>query len=236
MHRSTVRPARRPAGRFLASPDLSWARRTVVLLTILGTGRGGVQQRWRRLRRRRAERDREHRQHLEPAELHRRPDHDPGQEDRRAARDAARSPTRTTSTATRARKSMSPNVQGALTARLRAEPPGQHGLGDRPRHDAGHRHVPRRHQPAAHRAVVGPQDALVDRQRRGPHRRLAHRHRPATPASPGSGSWSTTRTTCTSRPTARRRSWSPRRASDSTSTTRTRGSSRARSTCPTARA
>ncbi len=65
----------------------------------------------------------------------------------------------------------------------------------------------RRPEPPARRPVVRPQDPLGHQQRRR-HRPTAASHRSTRPpASPGSRSRSTTRTTCTSRPTASRPSY-----------------------------
>ena len=66
----------------------------------------------------------------------------------------------------------------ALPADLRAEPRHEHRVGDRSHDDAGGRHAGVRDQPAARRAVVGPQDAVGGQQRRGPHRRQPHADRP----------------------------------------------------------
>ena len=60
---------------------------------------------------------------------------------------------------------MSDAVKGALTRVYVPNRRVEHGVGDRPVDDAGRRHVRRRAQPAARRAVVGPQDAVGHEQR-----------------------------------------------------------------------
>ena len=117
---------------------------------------------------------------------------------------------------------LSPAVAGALRARLRAEPARERRLGDRPRDAEGGRHLQGRRQSAARRAVVGPAHAVGRQQCRGPHRRQPDADRPEDRQAGQGDRRSTTRTTCTCRPTASRRSSSPRRTSGSTSATRRR--------------
>ena len=71
-----------------------------------------------------------------------------------------------------------PRGGGRAAARLRAEPAVERRLRDRSRHAEGGRPLQGRHQSAARRAVVGPEDAVGHQQRRGPHRRQPDADRP----------------------------------------------------------
>ena len=72
---------------------------------------------------------------------------------------------------------MSPAVANALPRVYVPEPVVQRRLRDRSRHPQGGGPLQGRHQPAARRPVVGPQDPLGHQQRRGSHRRQPHAHR-----------------------------------------------------------
>ena len=96
-------------------------------------------------------------------------------------------------------------------ARVRAARPVERRLRDRPGDVHGRRQVQGRPQPAARRAVVGPAHAVGGEQRREHDQGQPDAGRSQRPASPASRSPSTTRTTCTSRPTASPRSSLPRR-------------------------
>ena len=136
----------------------------------------------------------------------------------RAAAPAQRARRHATSTPTTARACSSRRGALRAAARLRAEQPEQHGRRDRPAHLQDRRALRGRRAAAARRAGVGPEDALRhERPRQQPHAdRPAHRQARAR------RSRSTTRTTCTSRPTAATRSSSPSASTGSTSATRTR--------------
>ena len=72
-----------------------------------------------------------------------------------------------------------PSRGQAFEPRLRAQSHVQRRLGHRPRVAESHRQIQSRHQPAACRAVMGPENPLGQQQRRRAPRRQRHAHRPA---------------------------------------------------------
>ena len=96
-------------------------------------------------------------------------------------------------------------------ARVRAAHPVERRLRDRPGDLQGRRQVQCGPEPAARRAVMGPAHAVGGEQRREHDQGQPDARSTPKPASPASRSPSTTRTTCTSRPTASPRSSLPKR-------------------------
>ena len=141
--------------------------------------------------------------------------------------DAARTSTRTT-----APNMLDRRRARRAAARLRAEQRERHRRRDRPAHAIRVvEHFAVGAPAAARRAGVGPEDALRHERRR----QQPDADRPAHRQARRGRSRSTTRTTCTSRPTAATRSSSPSGCTGSTSATRTRSRCTARSPVPCAR-